>query len=59
MHLQNEDTQYKQDLFSLCNKLSKPKPFDEVAEKFADHDVYFQVVFEKEWQRVIREMANA
>jgi type III restriction enzyme len=59
IHLNNEDTQYKQDLFALCNKLCTPKPFDEIAQQLAKHGLYFQVVFDVEWQRVINAMATA
>lgn len=53
IHLKNEDTQYKQELFQLCNQQSQPTPWDQIAQDFADHTVNFQVVFEDEWQRVI------
>lgn len=56
LHLKNEDTQYKQDLFKLCNELSKPTPWDEIAQEFRDHKVQFQVVFEDEWQKIINAM---
>ena len=58
IQLKNEDTQYKQELFALCNQLCVPMPFDEVAEKWADHSVHYKVVFEDEWKRVINAIAS-
>ncbi len=52
-HLKNEDTQYKQQLFELCNTQSQPQLWDHIAQDFADHTVHFQMVFEDEWRRVI------
>jgi type III restriction enzyme len=53
IHLKNEDTDYKQQLFALCNANSQPKPWDEIAQQFANHTINFQVVFENEWQKVL------
>jgi type III restriction enzyme len=53
IHLKNEDTDYKQQLFALCNSHSQPKPWDEIAQQFANHTINFQVVFDQEWQRVL------
>ena len=54
LHLQgNEDTEYKQQLFELCNKYSQPFPWDAIEKEFSDHKVVFQVVFEDEWKRVL------
>jgi type III restriction enzyme len=58
LHLKgNEDTEYKQQLFDLCNGLSKPRPWDEVAQEIAEHEVQFKVIFEDEWRRVINALA--
>jgi len=53
IHLKNEDTDYKKELFQFCNDYSQPKPWDEIAGQFADHEVRFHVVFEDEWERVL------
>jgi type III restriction enzyme len=53
LHLKNEDTAYKQELFELCEELSKPTPWDAVAQEFSDHKVRFQVIFEDEWRSVL------
>ena len=58
LHLKgNEDTEYKQQLFDLCNSLSKPRPWDEVAQEMAEHEVQFKVIFEDEWRRIINALA--
>lgn len=52
----NEDTNYKQQLFALCNTQSQPTPWDEIAQQFAGHKINFQVVYEEEWERVLNAM---
>lgn len=53
LHLKNPDTDYKKQLFQLCNEQSQPTPWNEIMQEFSDHQVNFQVVFEDEWQRVL------
>jgi type III restriction enzyme len=56
IHLKNEDTKYKQDVFTLCNELGAKKAWKELFDEFPDHDFEFQVVFEDEWQNKINAM---
>jgi len=56
IHLKNEDTKYKQDVFKLCNELGAKKPWKELFNEFPDHDFEFQVVFEDEWQNKINQL---
>ena len=56
IHLKNEDTKYKQDVFTLCNELGSKKAWKELFDEFPDHDFEFQVVFEDEWQNKINAM---
>lgn len=56
IHLKNEDTKYKQDVFTLCNELGSKKAWKELFDEFPDHDFEFQVVFENEWQNKINTM---
>jgi type III restriction enzyme len=56
IHLKNEDTKYKQDVFTLCNELGAKKAWKELFDEFPDHDFEFQVVFEDEWQGKINKM---
>ena len=53
LHLKNEDTAYKQDVFKLCNELGAKKAWKELFDEFPDHNFEFQVVFEDEWQNKI------
>lgn len=56
IHLKNEDTKYKQDVFALCNELGAKKAWKELFDEFPDHGFQFQVVFEDEWQTKINEL---
>jgi len=56
IHLKNEDTKYKQDVFALCNELGAKKAWKELFDEFPDQDFEFQVVFEDEWQNKINEL---
>lgn len=57
LHLKNEDTKYKKDVFALCNDLGKQVTWDELGLEFeADKAIEFQVIYENEWQRRINEM---
>ncbi len=58
IHLRNEDTKYKQDVFALCNELGARKAWKELFDEFPDHDFEFQVVFEDEWQKKINELLS-
>ena len=56
LHLKNEDTKYKQNVFALCNKLATKKAWKELFDEFPNHDFEFQVVFEDEWENKINKM---
>ena len=56
LHLKNEDTDYKKELFKLCSDLSKPHPWRVIEQEFSEHSVQFQVVHEDEWERVLNAM---
>jgi type III restriction enzyme len=56
LHLKNDDTNYKQKLFDLCDKHGQPTPWDAIANEFSEHKVKFQIVFEDEWERVLNQM---
>jgi type III restriction enzyme len=46
----NNDTNYKQDIFDLCNTIGIKKDWDElVQEDFAGKEVEFQLVSEEDW----------
>lgn len=56
VHLKNDDTKYKQNVFSLCNELGAKKPWAELFKEFPDHNFEFQVLFGDEWQNKINEI---
>ncbi|MDE0471089.1 MAG: restriction endonuclease subunit R, partial [Ekhidna sp.] len=56
IHLKNEDTQYKKDIFALCNELGTKKAWKELFDEFPDRDFKFQVVFEDEWQNKLNKL---
>ncbi|MFH1561008.1 MAG: hypothetical protein ABID04_00285, partial [Patescibacteria group bacterium] len=56
VHLQNEDTKYKQELFNLCNELAKEKDLLELGIKFKGFDIDYKVVFDKEWQNKLNQL---
>ncbi|HBF21689.1 MAG TPA: restriction endonuclease subunit R, partial [Cryomorphaceae bacterium] len=50
LHLKNDDTKYKQDVFALCNELGTRKAWKELDLDFPDEKIEFQVIFEDEWK---------
>lgn len=56
IHLKNEHTKYKQNVFALCSELGAKKSWKELFDEFPGHDFEFQVVFEHEWQNKINAM---
>ena len=59
VHLKaNDDTRYKQNVFTLCNELGAKKAWTELFDEFPDHDFEFQVVFEDEWQNEINKIVQ-
>jgi type III restriction enzyme len=56
LHLKNEDTSYKQDVFELCNQMGIKKAWKELDLDFPDKKVNFQVIFEDEWQNKINKI---
>jgi type III restriction enzyme len=56
LHLKNDDTKYKQDVFELCNELGVKKSWKELDLGFPDKKIQFQVVFEDEWKNKINKI---
>jgi type III restriction enzyme len=53
IHLKNEDTKYKQDIFTLCNELGAKKAWKDLFGEFPEQNFEFQVIFENEWKNKI------
>ncbi len=49
----NADTNYKRDVFTLCNKLADERSWTELGLKFPEKKVAFVVIFQDEWQKRI------
>ena len=56
LHLKNDDTKYKQDVFELCNELGIKKAWKELDLDFPDKKIQFQVVFDDEWENKINKI---
>jgi len=56
IHLKNEDTDYKQSVFNLCNKYAAQKNLDQLALAMKDKSIRFEVIFEDEWKNRINEL---
>jgi type III restriction enzyme len=50
LHLKNENTEYKQKVFSLCNALAEAAPSADLASDKSSLKYTFEIVFENEWE---------
>ncbi len=54
LHLKgNPDTEYKRNIFDLCNKLGHSIEWATLGEEFANKQIEFQIIYEDEWQAKI------
>lgn len=56
LHLKNEDTQYKQTIFEICNELGQKKQWGELRQEFFGSRIEFKLIFDDEWERKINEI---
>ncbi len=56
LHLKNEDTEYKQSIFDLCNQYAKPIALNALGLKLRLPKMQFEVVYQDEWQQKLNEM---
>lgn len=56
IHLKNEDTNYKSNIFDLCNKLGEQREWRELYEEFEHNRFEFKVIYEDEWKIKINEI---
>ena len=56
IHLKNEDTDYKKNVFDLCNEIGSKKEWKEINSEFGEKGIEFQVIFEDEWKQRIHEI---
>ena len=53
IHLKNDDTDYKRQVFKLCNKLAEEKSWTELGLEFPERKMVFELVYGDEWQKVL------
>lgn len=58
LHLKNEDTTYKQNMFALCNEIGTKVSWDELFDEFPNHRFEFQVLFEDEWENKMNKLLH-
>jgi type III restriction enzyme len=52
IHLKNnEDTDYKKQMFDLCNKLAEEKSWTELGMEFQERKIVFELVYGDDWQK--------
>lgn len=56
IHLKNEDTDYKKNVFDFCNRLGQQRDWRELNLDFAQKKFEFQVIFEDEWEARINKI---
>ncbi len=60
LHLkESEDTEYKRDVFSICNKLAEEKSWTELGLSLPERKVIFEVVSEDQWERKLNELFSS
>lgn len=55
LHLKNDDTKYKKDVFKLCNDLGKEMTWNELGLVFDEREIEFQVLYSNEWKNEINQ----
>ena len=56
LHLKNEDTNYKRNIFDFCNRLGHQKDWRVLNLEFTNKRIEFQVIFEDEWKAKINKI---
>ena len=56
IHLKNDDTDYKKQVFKLCNQLAEAKSWTELGMEFPEHRIVFELVHGDEWQKVLNKL---
>lgn len=58
LHLKNEDTKYKQNIFELCNELGREMTWNELGLELNEKEIEFQVLYSNEWQNEINKQMS-
>ncbi|HTB85346.1 MAG TPA: DEAD/DEAH box helicase family protein [Candidatus Sulfotelmatobacter sp.] len=56
LHLKNENTEYKQSVFELCNKRAQEKSWNDLVPAMQEKEIKFEVVFQDEWENRLNEL---
>jgi type III restriction enzyme len=56
IHLKNDDTDYKKQVFKLCNKLAEEKSWTELGLEFPERTIVFELIYGDEWQKVLNRL---
>ena len=56
LHLKNENTVYKQSVFSLCNKHAKKRAWKQLVPAMRHKEIRYEVVFQDEWEKRLNEL---
>ena len=56
LHLKNEDTDYKKNVFNFCNRLGQQRDWRELNLEFTEKRIEFQVIFGDEWETRINKI---
>jgi type III restriction enzyme len=56
IHLKNDDTDYKKQVFKLCNKLAEEKSWTELGLEFPERRIVFELIYGDEWQKVLNRL---
>ena len=56
IHLKNDDTDYKKQVFKLCNKLAELKSWTELGLEFPERKIVFELIYGDEWQKVLNRL---
>lgn len=56
VHLKNEDTDYKKEIFDLCNEQAKEMKFSELEFKMQENSIRYELLFGDEWERKLNEI---
>ena len=57
-HLRNDDTDYKSNIFKICNEMGEKLNWGELGLEFSNKKVAFHVIYGNEWQEKMHQMVE-
>ena len=55
-HLKNENTNYKQSVFALCNEHAKRQTWNELVPAMQEKEITYEIVLQDEWERRLNKL---